>query len=159
MIYWQKFYFNYDKINRKSLFGKIYHRISMKIQRLLKVNKFKDMGITVPIYQGANWCDLPRDAALYCVKYLDENINFHKMLSTGFCTDEVVFQTILCNSIYKNRIDNVHHRYIRWQKRYNSYPAILDISDYKKIEEGNYHFIRKVDRYISKSLVDKLNII
>ncbi|MFR8033334.1 MAG: beta-1,6-N-acetylglucosaminyltransferase [Lachnospiraceae bacterium] len=159
VIYWQKFYFDYDKINRKSLFGKVYHRISIKLQSFLKVDKFRDLGITLPIYQGANWCDLPRDAAIYCIKYLDENENFHKMLSTGFCTDEVVVQTILCNSLYKNRIENCHHRYMKWEKRYNSYPAILDMSDYEDIKKGNYHFARKIDGSISEMLIDKLEII
>ena len=48
---------------------------------------------------------------------------------------------------------------MKWEKRYNSYPAILDMSDYEDIKKGNYHFARKIDGSISEMLIDKLEII
>lgn len=41
IIWWQKYYFNYDRVNRRSMFGKIYHRLLISMQTLLRVDKFK----------------------------------------------------------------------------------------------------------------------
>ena len=40
-LLWQKFYFNYDKLNRRSFFEKIYHRFLIRLQKLLHINKLK----------------------------------------------------------------------------------------------------------------------
>lgn len=159
IILWQKYYFNYDKINlnRRSFIGKIYHRFLIVYQTLKRVNKFKDLNINLDIYQGANWIDLPRYAVEYCLEYLKQNNNYYLMLKTGFCSDEVLFQSILCNSIYRTKIENNNHRYIKWEKKYNNYPAILDEKDYKEIISGDYYFARKVDKDISNQLIDMLN--
>ena len=80
------------------------------------------------------------------------------MLKTGFCSDETMFQTIICNSILKNRIENNNYRYINWKKKNNSCPAILDEEDFYNIQQGNYHFARKIDNKISRKLLNKLDI-
>ena len=159
IILWQKYYFNYDKINlnRRSFIGKIYHRFLMLYQTFKRVNKFKDLNINLDIYQGANWIDLPRYAVEYCLEYLKQNNNYYLMLKTGFCSDEVLFQSILCNSIYRDKIENNNHRYIKWEKKYNNYPAILDEKDYKEIISGDYLFARKIDKDISNQLIYMLN--
>ncbi len=43
---WQKYYFDYDKINRRTTFGKIYHRYTLLKQTLLHVDKFKECSLT-----------------------------------------------------------------------------------------------------------------
>lgn len=157
IILWQKYYFNYDKINRKSLYGKIYHRLSMLYQFIKCTNKFKDLNINFKIYQGSQWISIPRDIAIYCLKYMKENKNYYNMLKTGFCSDEVMFQTIICNSIYKNRIENNNYRYIKWEKKHDSYPAILDEEEYSIVINSRCHFARKIDLKFSKKLIEKLN--
>lgn len=42
-LLWQKFYFNYDKLNRRSFFEKIYHRFLIRLQKLLHINKLKNL--------------------------------------------------------------------------------------------------------------------
>lgn len=157
LIFWQKFYFYYDCINRKSLFGKIFHRISILIQYMLGVNKFKKYNIKYEIYQGPNWMDLPRYAVEYVLDFLKNNENYLEFFSTGFCTDEFWVQTILVNSEFKSRIIQDTHRYINWVDKNGSYPAILDESDFHNIEAGDYHFIRKVDDKYSKRLKEMLS--
>lgn len=157
IILWQKYYFNYDKINRRSFFGKIYHRIRLLYQTLKNVNKFKDLNIEMDIYQGSQWIDLPRFAVKYCLDYLETHKNYYEMLKTGFCSDELLFQSILCNSVYISEIEDNNHRYINWSKQYNNYLAILDEKVYKILENGDYHFERKIDRNISSKLLSMLN--
>ena len=158
IILWQKYYFNYDKINRRSTFGKIYHRGLLLIQSLLRINKFKKLGINLEIYSGENWVDMPRDAVEYCINYLDSHPNLLKMLQTGCFSDEFWMQTILCNSPeFNQRIVKNHHRYIKWQKQHGSYPAVLDMSDFDNIINGDYIFARKFENPYSNELITQLN--
>lgn len=159
-IWWQKYYFDYDKINRKSLYGKIYHRLSIGLQTLLRVNKFKKLGISGHIYEGSEWCDLPRYAVEYCLNHLEKDCPYYEMLKTGFCSDEFVFQTILCNSPFKHNIVNNNHRYIKWIHQYHDakrFPAILTEEDYDTLQSDEYHFARKFDMIKSNGLLSLLN--
>ena len=157
IILWQQFYFNYDKVERRTTYGKIYHRISMAIQALLRVNKYKKLDIDMEIYQGANWMDLPRDAVEYLLNYFDTHENVQKLFMTGFCPDEFWVQTILNNSELSGRIIRDYHRYVKWERQHDSYPAILDERDFEEIVQGDYHFLRKVDRQYSEGLKVKLD--
>lgn len=154
---WQKFYYNYDLINRHSLFGKVYNRLSTWIQSLLKVNKLKKLGINLEIYTGANWCDLPRDAVEYCLDYFDNHPNFRKMLKTGSFSDEFWVQTILCNSKkFMPRIEYDYHRFIKWEHVHKSFPAILDERDFEDIQNSNAMFGRKFESPYSDRLKEML---
>lgn len=157
IIWWQKYYYNYDTINRRTTFGKIYHRIIIMAQTLFRVNKFKKYNIDIDIYHGANWMDLPRYAVEYLLEYYDEHENIRKVFQTGYCADEFWVQTILCNSKYISNIDKNNHRYVNWEWRYGSHPAILDERDFDDIVKGEYHFIRKVDASHSAELKEKLS--
>ncbi len=158
ILWWMKYYFHYDSMNRKSLVGKLYHRWTIGWQTLKRTDKFKDLGIEMELYQGSQWCDLPRCAAEYSLAYLQEHPEVETMLKTGFCSDEFIFQTILCNSPYKDRIENKNHRFILWKKKYKNYPAVLDESDLPAIRAGDYHFARKVDLEISRKLLRELSM-
>ena len=157
IILWQKYYYNYDKINRRTTFGKIYHRIIMMLQTILRVDKFKKLGVDLEICQGANWMDLPRDSVEYLLDYFDKNPNVQKVFKTGFCPDEFWVQTILYNSAFKERIIQNHHRHMIWQHRFNSYPAILNEDDFDEIINGDYHFCRKTVPGISDKLIAMLD--
>ena len=125
---------------------------------MLRINKFKKLGINLEIYSGENWVDMPRDAVEYCINYLESHPNLLKMLQTGCFSDEFWMQTILCNSPeFKQRIVKNHHRYIKWQKQHGSYPAILDMSDFDNIINGDYIFARKFENPYSDELITQLN--
>lgn len=150
---WQKFYYNYDLINRHSLFGKIFNRLSTWVQIILRVNKFKKLGINLEIYTGANWCDLPRDVVKYCLDYFESHKDFQKMLKTGSFSDEFWVQTIICNAPqFHSRLKNDYHRFVKWENVHNSFPAILDERDYKAIKKSNAMFGRKFEKPYSDKL-------
>ena len=156
LIMWQKYYFNYDRVNRRTAFGKIYHRLTIALQTLLRVDKLKKLKIDLELYEGPNWMDLPRDAVEYLLTYFDNHENVQKLFMTGFCPDEFWVQTILYNSDLRSRIVQDYHRYIKWEHRNGSYPAVLDQTDFEEIKSGDYHFIRKIDRQYSEALIDML---
>ncbi|HCS93728.1 MAG TPA: glycosyltransferase [Bavariicoccus seileri] len=153
IILWQQYYFNYDKINRRTLFGKIFHRLSMGLQTVCRVNKFKTLKIGKTIYHGANWVDMPRDAAQFMLSYLDNHPNEAKLFKTGCFSDEFWMQTILCNEPqFSERIIKDNHRFIKWEKQHGSYPAILDDTDLPSILESDAHFARKLNTKDSAKL-------
>lgn len=157
LVDWQKFYFNYDRINRRSTYGKIYHRMSMILQTLFRVNKLKKLGIDLTLYNGSQWVDLPRDAVEYLINYLTEYPNVLQMFKTGFCSDEFWIPTILKNNSYfDKRIDTNNHRYIDWRERNGSFPAILDESDFNKIQKSDALFMRKIEFPKSEKLITLL---
>ncbi len=157
LIWWQQFYFNYDKINRRSTLGKLYHRVSLSLQRLLHVNKLKKLGIDLEIYSGPQWCDLPRDVAQYCLDYMKQHPNYIKMLQTSFCSDEFWLPTIIYNAPqFSERIVADYHRYIKWEEQHGSYPAILDERDYEAIKASGDFFGRKFDIAHSQKLIVRL---
>ncbi|WP_295731803.1 beta-1,6-N-acetylglucosaminyltransferase [uncultured Limosilactobacillus sp.] len=158
LIWWVKYYFNYNQVNRRSLFGKIYHRIILNTQRVIGIDKFKRYHMeSSNIYAGEEWVDIPRDALTYAIKIFDSDTNLKKIFETSFCSDEMWLQTILCNSSFKERIDKNIHRYINWTEKNGSYPAILDVNDYQAIKRGQYWWGRKISMPISKGLIDKLD--
>ena len=65
VLWWTKYYFYFDKINRRTWYGKIYHRFSLLFQMLFNVNKFKNLNIEKDIYHGSAWIDIPREPLEY----------------------------------------------------------------------------------------------
>lgn len=159
IIYWQKYYFDYDKINRKTLYGKLYHRLSLLLQTIFRIDKFKRYKFKGEIYTGSQWVDLPIDVVSYLVEYSENNLEKMKIFKYGFCSDEFWMQTIIGNNVkFKDRIVNNNHRFIKWKKQHNSYPAILDESNYVELNDSEAQFARKFDYDNSKELIQRLNI-
>lgn len=157
IINWQKYYYYYDVINRRKLYGKIFHRLTMKLQGLLKINKFKKLKINLDIYAGSQWGSLPRDAVEFALDYLDSHENVHKMFETGFCSDEFWLPTILMNSSkFKDRYENYNYHFIKWTEQHGSYPAILDENNFMELRQSKAFFARKFDADISRKLIEKL---
>lgn len=156
IIQWVRCYFNYDEIKRRTLFGKIYHRVIFHLQSLLRVDKLKKYNYSDEIYQGSQWMDLHRSSVEYLLDVWEKNENIREIFRTSFCPDEFWIQTILANSPFKKKMINENFRYILWKKRYNNYPAILDETSYDQIKDGHYQFMRKIDIDISKELLKKI---
>lgn len=158
-IWWAKYYFNYDQINRRTTLGKIYHRLLLLGQTILRVNKLKKYNIKPEkIYAGQEWIDIPRDALSYAIEYYEKHLELQEIFSTSFCSDEMWLQTILCNSPeYRSRIDKNIHRFIELIEKHGSRPAILDEDDFLKIQQGDYWWGRKIERPISNRLIELLD--
>jgi hypothetical protein len=62
------------------------------------------------------------------------------------------------NSPYSSRVVKNNRRYTDWIFRNGSRPAVLDISDFEKIDSSKAFFTRKIDSEISRDLVDKLRV-
>lgn len=159
-IWWVKYYFNYDQINRRTTFGKIYHRFLLLFQTIFRINKLKKYKLSPEkMYAGQEWVDIPRDALEYAITYYHQHPELENTFSTSFCSDEMWLQTVLCNSKFRARIDKNIRHYIRMTSKHGHgiQPAVLDKSDFNKINTGDYWWGRKVIRPQSNQLIELLD--
>lgn len=139
-------------------------KIISKIQRKANIyTKNKNYRFLPKIYKGPNWFIITSNFRDYIFKYLQENPNYEKAFLHSFCGDEIFFQTIACNSEFKNKIygyktevnDNfMCLRYIDWQSG-PEFPKILTEDDFSKILETNCLFGRKFDENLNLEVYEK----
>ncbi|WP_441002128.1 beta-1,6-N-acetylglucosaminyltransferase [Pseudocolwellia agarivorans] len=108
-------------------------------------------------YKGSNWFTLSKAAITYIQDEISKNIGIIKYFENSFCCDEIIFQSILMNSHFKDSIykllnDNYDDnkmslRYIDWSSG-PEYPKILYKKDLSIELPRDIFFIRKVDSQI-----------
>lgn len=108
------------------------------------------------LYGGLVYFTLTREAVKYCLDYLDTKPHLFNRFKYTFSPEEILIQSILFNSPFKDRICNDNLRFMIWSMRDGQSPAILDERDYEKIKLSNAIFARKFDSKISSGLIEKL---
>lgn len=111
------------------------------------------------LYGGSAWFSLSRDCVRYVINYTKEHPSYYNRLKYTFAPDETYINTILLHSPFKSKIKNNNLRYIDWTGRNNSFPSILNETDYQSIKKRKVFFARKIILPTSQKLIDKLNII
>lgn len=113
-----------------------------------------------PHYGGSVWWMLTDNSIRYITSQY-RKLNLHKKIKHTVCIDEVIIQTILCNSKYKENIVNDNYRYIDWsdhkQGKNDGNPNILTKKDYKKIINSGKFFARKFEETIDSEILDMLD--
>ena len=156
--WWLKYYYNYDKINRRSFSGKIFHRLNISVQTILRINKFKKLETKVEFYTGSQWFDVPREVLVYVLDYLEKNDELYKLFKTSFCSDEFWLNTIVMNNaVFRKRVTGNNHRFMKWIHKNGSYPAVLDEDDYLDLKDSDAFFARKFTNECSKQLIAELD--
>lgn len=156
LVHTQKYYAFVNIINYKKIYWKIFVRALWLLQKIFKVNRLKKLSF--PLYLGLVWGDVPRGALEYCFDFVHKNPEFLVFLEYGSASEEVFFGSILMQSDYwKQRCVQNNFRYIKWEKRNGSYPAILEESDFAEIAVSDAFFVRKVRLPFSEGLLRRLN--
>ena len=111
-----------------------------------------------PHYGGSLWWILTNDCIEYVIsRYADVS----RKLKYTLCADEVIFQTLICNSKFKKNIVNNNYRYIDWSCHINGLnngnPNILTKDDYDKMINSGKFFARKFDYNVDKEIFDMLD--
>lgn len=152
----QQYYSFLNILDYKRTFQKLFVKAFVAIQTCIGVNRLRKLDIELA--RGLIWGEFPRKAMEYCIDYADNNPEFLIFLEYGFASEEFFFGSILLNSEeWKDKIIQKNFRYMKWEKRNGSYPAVLDESDAASIKEGDYMFIRKVRNPVSNRLIQILN--
>ncbi len=109
-----------------------------------------------PVYGGSSWWSLSREAVAYVCAHSNWNGWYDRMADT-FASDEVYVQTLLMNSPLRPTLVNRLLRYIVWENRNGSCPAVLDETDFPAIEAADAFFARKVDSHLSAGLIARVD--
>jgi len=139
-----------------------YYRFNNRILNGISRRLFKKREILkgLPHYGGSLWWILKHESIKYIVSEY-RSLNLLNKVKYTVCADEVIFQTILCNSKYMNNIVNNNYRYIDWSDHKkglnNGNPNVLTKKDFKKIINSNKFFARKFDDSVDKDIYDMID--
>lgn len=89
--------------------------------------------------KGSAYFDITDACAKYVLSRKEEIKKTYRFTS---CADEVFLQTTVYNSEFKDKISDIHTRYIEWSGSTSS-PVILTLDHVKNFEKDNYLFARK----------------
>lgn len=107
------------------------------------------------LYGGSTWWSMNR----LHLTYIIDNINkdgLYNALQNTFVPEESLFPSIIMNSQYSYFVYKNNLRYIDWNYRNNNIPAILDESDFEKIEQSQCLFARKINSEYSSKLIRRI---
>lgn len=107
------------------------------------------------IYVGSNWFSITGGCAEYLLDHIEENLFLLNFYKSTLCPDELVFNTLIYNSSFKDSIVNDNLRYIDWNNQKDS-PKILLSDDYEKIITSRKLFGRKFDEYLDTEIIQKI---
>ncbi|MFT3903242.1 MAG: beta-1,6-N-acetylglucosaminyltransferase [Niabella sp.] len=99
---------------------------------------------------------LSPECASYVVEKVMNDPSLNRFFRYTWGSDEFVFQTILMNSEYKERLVNNNYRYIDWSAG-GSHPKVLGIEDYEKLKNSEALFGRKFNIDTDAKIIDKLD--
>lgn len=149
-------YFNFfDLWNYKVPKERYRIRRFLDIQRVLGYRR--TLSSKMPqLYGGSTWWSMSRSCCDYLIKFTDQNKFVLKRFKYTFCSEEFYVQTVIVNSQLKSRVDRNCLRYIDWNSRNGSRPAVLDDTDVEKLLESDAFFARKFEDKESIALRNKL---
>lgn len=137
-------YYNYKSKRTKDLIIKGIDSIFRKIQRVLKlVGIYRRYSSEFPtLYAGATWWSLTRDMGQYIVDYVDQHPKFYNRMRFTQSSDEILIQTIVMDSPYRDKVVNSTLRYIYFEPT-ASHPNPLTMKDLPELQKENIMFARK----------------
>jgi hypothetical protein len=170
----QFFFANCDKSYMQSL--SIYHEWLESKDRLIKYNfgdlsipfKYRIQGIINRIlpnrkipsnmepYGSSQWLTLTPESINYVLKFLKENPKALRFFKWTWAIDEIIFQTILLNSPFKESIVNDNKRYIKFENNELN-PKVLKISDADTLLQSGKFFARKFSLQQDSQILDLLD--
>lgn len=109
----------------------------------------------VPVGRS-QWFTITAEHAQYIVTYLQENKNIKRFFELTWGSDEIVFQTILFNSIYQKDMVNDNLRYIDWSEGKAS-PKTFTIDDLHTLIDSGKLFARKFNENVDVAILDELD--
>ena len=123
------------------------------INRLLPTRKIPER--LVPVGRS-QWMSITMDAGRYIMDYLAQHSNVVSFFKHTWAPDEMIFQTILYNSDFRDTLVNNNLRYIEWQEGKAS-PETFREKDLEKLLASNALFARKFDMTNHPGVLNQLD--
>jgi hypothetical protein len=149
-------YFNlYDIFNAKRSKEDLMIKKVVKFQK--KIGFKRSISSKMPtIYCGSTYWSLSRECVRYVIEFTKKNIFVLNRFKYTLCAEEFYFQTVIMNSSFANKVANENLRHIDWVTRNGNNPAVLDETDFEKLQVTNAVFARKFDYLQSIALLNKI---
>lgn len=96
---------------------------------------------------------LSPEIAMYVVDTVENDPKLRHFFSLCWASDEFVFQTILLNSVHKDKIVNNNYRYIDWSAG-GANPKVLNATDAERLANSDSLFARKFDMIKHPEILD-----
>lgn len=107
-------------------------------------------------YGRAAWFTATDDFMRYCLRYIDENPGFIRFLKTCWSPDEFIWNTLLMNSPFRERLAPHYLRHIDWSEGKVN-PKVLTLADLDTLRNDSSSFIaRKFDESIDAQIIAEL---
>lgn len=112
-------------------------------------------GNLVPVGRS-QWFTVPVDCVSYILEYWDANPKLRRFIKLTWGPDEFIFQTILFNSVHKDKMVNNDLRYIDWSEGGVS-PKTLTLADAPALLASGKLFARKFDQNKDNAVLEVLD--
>lgn len=129
------------------------YRVQGMLNKLLPTRKMPNGLIPVGRSQ---WFTITSDAMRYIIDYLDNNKNVVRFFRLTWAPDEIIFQTVLYNSPFRDSMVNDNLVYVDWSAKQAS-PKTLDMEDKALLMPSGKLFARKFDMKTKPQIMDYLD--
>jgi hypothetical protein len=120
--------------------------------RTFQIPRFrKKLPCNLEAYGGWSLFCLPKDLVSYVVKFTENNPKVESFFKRAFAPSEMIFQTILLSSSFRDRIVNDNRRYLDFVE---AHPRILTKDDYPILKKSGKLFARKFSPAVDKEILD-----
>jgi len=143
----------YHLVSLRIPFGK--YRLERVINKLLPSRKLPNEMVAVGRSQ---WFTAPLECIAYLLRFINENQNVANFFKLSWAPDEILFQTILYNSQYKEYMVNDNLVYMDWTEKKAS-PKTLTIHDAAALANTNKLFARKFNQTDDRHILDYIDSI
>jgi hypothetical protein len=101
----------------------------------------------------SQWFTIPLECANYIVEYWYSNKKLRRFIKLTWAPDEFIFQTILYNSKFKDKMVNENLRFMKWSPGDVS-PNTLTSNNASEILNSGKFFSRKFDMNLDPNVLD-----
>lgn len=108
-------------------------------------------------YGGSQWWALTKECVHHLVDYVNTYPNVINYFKNTFIPDELFFQTLVCNSPFKEEVSGFNLRYIDWANPNPTPPKVLMTEDFESLKNSDCLFARKFDPDRSKELLNLID--
>jgi hypothetical protein len=124
----------------------------------LFIEKTREVPLGYAGYGGSTWWCLTRDAVVYMHDFLEsrEGKQLTQFFKTTANTAELMYQTILSNSPFQERLSDYDPWFIDWSA-HGSHPAILTSEWFDQMAASDKLFARKFDMRVDSRILDRID--
>jgi len=144
---------------------KKYHLLNYNIPGKYKIENFinaflpeRKMPEGLVAVGRSQWFTITRNAASYIVDYLETHPNVAFFFKLSWAPDEMIFHTILYNSVFRDYMVNNNLRYIDWSEGKPS-PKTFTIKDAVVLKNSDKLFARKFNPNVDERIFDEIDLV